>query len=182
MAENTYRSNTFKKPEKEKKGKSSKSQGKFSLKFFTDPRFKLAFGFFLVVTSLFLATAFVSYLFTGKADQSVIASLMSTDPLDAGRETQNWLGLAGAVTSHYMVFRWLGISAFLVPPLLFLLGFRMAFQRELLPTFQVFILFLFAGLWLSLLLGYLTHSIAGVNEVSFLSGGLGYELARLADG
>ena len=47
MAENTYKSNTFKKPEKEKKGKSSKSQGKFSFAFFTDPRFKLAFGFFL---------------------------------------------------------------------------------------------------------------------------------------
>jgi S-DNA-T family DNA segregation ATPase FtsK/SpoIIIE len=182
MAENTYKSNNFKKPEKEKKGRSSKSQGKFSFSFFTDPRFKLAFGFFLVVTSLFLLTAFVSYLFTGKADQSVIAALLTTGVADSGLETENWLGLAGAVTSHYMVFRWMGISAFLVPPLLFLLGFRMAFQRELLPTFSVFILFLFSGLWLSLLLGYLTHSIAGVNEVSFLSGGLGYELARLADG
>jgi S-DNA-T family DNA segregation ATPase FtsK/SpoIIIE len=182
MAENTYRSTTFKKPEKEKKGKSSKSQSKFSFSFFTDPRFRLAFGFFLVVASLFLFTAFVSYLFTGKADQSVIAALMTTGVLDSGQETQNWLGLGGAITSHYMVFRWMGISAFFVPPLLFLLGFKMAFQRELLPAFSVFILFLFAGLWLSLLLGYLTHSIAGVNEVSFLSGGLGYELARLADG
>jgi S-DNA-T family DNA segregation ATPase FtsK/SpoIIIE len=182
MAENTYKSNTFKKPEKEKKGKGSKSQGKFSFAFFTDPRFKLAFGFFLVVTSLYLITAFASYLFTGKADQSVIASLMSTGVVDSGLETQNWLGLGGAIASHYMIFRWMGISAFLVPPLLFLLGFRMAFQRELVPTFSLFILFLFAGLWLSLLLGYLTHSIAGVNEVSFLSGGLGYELARLADG
>ncbi|MEJ0056243.1 MAG: hypothetical protein WDN75_11640 [Bacteroidota bacterium] len=31
-------------------------------------------------------------------------------------------------------------------------------------------------------MGYLTHSISGATEVSFLSGGLGYELAYLADG
>jgi S-DNA-T family DNA segregation ATPase FtsK/SpoIIIE len=37
-------------------------------------------------------------------------------------------------------------------------------------------------LWLSLLLGYITHSLAGVNEVGFLSGGLGYELAKISDG
>lgn len=182
MAENTYKSNTFKKPDKEKKGKGSKSQGNFSFAFFKDPRFKLASGFFLIVLSLFLFTSFISYLFTGKSDQSVIQAIMDSSIIDSGYETRNWLGLGGAVTSHYMVFRWMGISAFFVPPLLFLVGFRLSFQRELLPTFSAFILLLFAGLWLSLLLGYLTHSIAGVNEVSFLSGGLGYELARLADG
>jgi S-DNA-T family DNA segregation ATPase FtsK/SpoIIIE len=36
-------------------------------------------------------------------------------------------------------------------------------------------------LWLALLLGFITHSIAGVTEVSFLSGGLGYQLAVIAD-
>lgn len=58
MAENSYKSNTFKKPEKEKKGKSGKSGSAFG--FFKDPRFHLAGGFFLLITSLFLFTAFVS--------------------------------------------------------------------------------------------------------------------------
>ena len=40
MAQNTYKSNTFKKPEKEKKGRSSKSKFKFD--FLKDPRLKLA--------------------------------------------------------------------------------------------------------------------------------------------
>jgi len=35
---------------------------------------------------------------------------------------------------------------------------------------------------LSLLLGYITHSMAGVTEIGFLSGGLGYELAKISDG
>ncbi len=184
MAENTYKSNTFKKPEKEKKakGSSSKSKFSFSFAFFKDPRFVLAAGFFLLIISLYLFTAFISYIFTGKADQSVVEALGSTDLIESGKEAENWLGLYGAITSHFLIFKWLGISAFFIAPLLFLLGFRMVFKRELLPIFSVFILSVFAGLWLSLLLGYITHSISGVTEISFLSGGLGYELARISDG
>ncbi len=182
MAENTYKSNTFKKPEKEKKPKAAKSKMKFNFSFFQDPRFILAFGFFLMIVGIYLFTAFFSYLFTGKADQSVVEALWNSSLIESGKEAENWLGLYGAVTSHYLIFKWMGVSGFFLPPILFLLGFKMVFKRELLPIFSVFILSVFAGLWLSLLLGYLTHSIAGVNEVSFLSGGLGYELAKLSDG
>ncbi len=181
MAENTYKSNTFKKPEKEKKSKGGKSKPRFSMEFLQDPRFHLALGFFLLITSLFLFTAFVSYIFTGKADQSVVEGLGETAVVESGRDTDNWLGLYGAVTSHYFIFRWFGISAFFIPPLLFLLGFRLMFKRTLISFFSAFTFSLFAGLWLSLLLGYLTHSISGATEISFLSGGLGYELAYLAD-
>ncbi len=181
MAENTYKSNTFKKPDKDKKGKAPKSKFKLNFSFFQDQRFILASGFFLVIVSLYLFIAFVSYLFTGKADQSVVEAFWTSEWLESGREAENWLGLYGAITSHYLVFKWLGISAFFVPPLLFMVGFKMVFKRELLPIFSVFILSVFAGLWLCLLLGYLTHTLAGVNEISFLSGGLGYELAKISD-
>jgi DNA segregation ATPase FtsK/SpoIIIE, S-DNA-T family len=181
MAENTYKSNTFKKPEKEKekekKGK-GKSKSKFNFGFFKDPRFHLAFGFLLLVGSIYLFAAFVSYLFTGKADQSVVEAMRSSD----AKEAANWLGLYGAVTSHYLIFRWLGIAAFFVPPILFLVGFKIVFKRELLPIFPAFVLSLFSGLWLCLLLGYITHGISGTSEVNFLAGGLGYELAYIADG
>jgi S-DNA-T family DNA segregation ATPase FtsK/SpoIIIE len=181
MAENTYKSNTFKKPEKEKKSKSGKSKSRFNLDFFRDPRFHLASGFFLLVISLFLFTGFLSYLFTGKADQSVVEGLGDSSLLESGRETDNWLGLYGAVASHYFIFRWFGISAFFIPPLLFLVGFKLVFKRTLLSFFSAFTFSLFAGLWLSLLMGYLTHSITGATEISFLSGGLGYELAYIAN-
>lgn len=182
MAENTYKSNTFKKPEKEKKSKSSKSKSRFSFDFFKDPRFILALGFFLLITSIFLFVAFLSYLFTGKADQSVIQALLDTSLYDSGAEVDNWLGLYGAITSHFLVYQWLGISAFFIPPLLFLLGFKLVFKRELVSIFSAFILFVFAGLWLSLLLGYITHSISGVTEFGFLSGGLGFSLAKISTG
>jgi len=181
MAENTYKSNTFRKPDKEKKSK-SKGKGKFTLSFLTDPRFKLALGFFLLISSLYLVTAFISYLFTGKADQSIIEAFGETNVLESGQEIENWLGYWGAFISHYFIFKWFGISAFFIPPILFILGFRFAFERTLLPLFSVFIFSIFSGLWLSLLLGYITNSISGVSEINFLSGGLGYELARISDG
>lgn len=178
MAHNTHKSNTFKKPEKEKKSKGDKTAINFQ--FFKDPRLKLAVGFFLLILSLYLITAFISYLFTGKADQSVVEAYGDLQMLESATEAKNWLGLYGAISSHYVIFKWLGVSAFFIPPLLFLLGFRMVFNRELLPIFSIFIFSLFAGLWLSLLLGYITHSISGFTEVSFLSGGLGYELALIS--
>src|SRR5579859_3798423 len=181
MAENTFKSNSFKKPEREKKSK-SKSKSWVGFAFFKDPRFSLAAGFFLIIVSLYLFTAFLSYLFTGKADQSVVEALWNTGIIESGREAENWLGLYGAVTSHYMIFRWLGISAFFMPPLLFLLGFKLVFKRDLVRLFPAFVFSVFAGLWLSLLLGYITHSMAGVTEIGFISGGLGYELAKISDG
>ncbi|MBS1683054.1 MAG: DNA translocase FtsK [Bacteroidetes bacterium] len=182
MAENTFKTNTFKKPEKEKKSKAGKSKTRFGFEFFKDPRFALALGFFLIIVSLFLVTSFISYLFTGKADQSVIEALTDNSLVDSGIETSNWLGIAGAWVSHYIIFRWLGISAFFIPPLIFFLGFRLVFKHDLVSLFSAFVFSAFAGLWLSLLLGYITHSMAGVTEVSFLSGGLGYQLAKISDG
>ena len=123
MAQNTYKSNTFKKPEKEKKGKSS-SKFKFNFGFFKDPRFKLATGFFLMIVGIYLFLALVSYLFTWRADESVVQAVSNSSLLEAGQEAENWLGLYGAVVSHYIIFRWFGIAAFFLPPLLFVVGFK----------------------------------------------------------
>jgi len=179
MAQNTYKSNTFKKPEKEKKSRGSKT--KLGFGFLKDPRFRLAVGFFLMIVAVYLFLSMLSYMFTGQADQSVVSS-QDSSTLESGREVKNWLGLWGAVTSHYFIFRWFGISAFFLPPLLFIIGFKVVFNRELLRIFSFSILSIFSGLWLSLLLGYMTMINDGVSEWSFLGGGLGYHLAILSDG
>ncbi len=180
MAQNTYKSNTFKKSDKDKKGKSSKQS--LSLDFLKDPKIPLALGFFILVSAVFLFIAFLSYLFTGKADQSVVEGVAGSGLLESGLEATNWLGLYGAVTSHYFIFRWVGISAFLIPVVLFIAGVKLAFKREILPLFSVVIFSVFTGLWLCLLFGYLTLSVEGVTEWSFLGGGLGYQLALLSHG
>jgi DNA segregation ATPase FtsK/SpoIIIE, S-DNA-T family len=177
MAQNTYKSNTFK---KEKKGKSSKT--KFSLSFFKDPRFKLAVGFFMMIVGLYLFLALFSYLFTGKADQSVVEALAETPLMESGKEAENWLGLYGAWISHLFIYRWFGVAAFAIPPLLFIVGFKIVFNRQLLPIYSFSVFAIFSGLWLCLLLGYMTMINDGVSEWSFLGGGLGVALASVSEG
>ncbi len=188
MAENTYKSNTFKKPEKEKekekkskKSSATESEKKPFFAFVKDPRFILAMGFMLMISSIFLFTALLSYLFTGKADQSVIEALASDTLLEAGREADNWLGLWGAIVSHAFIFRWFGIAAFFIPPILFIGGFRLVFKRNLASIVNTTIFSVFSILWLSLLFGYFTLQNEGVSEWGFLGGGLGYNLALVSD-
>jgi DNA segregation ATPase FtsK/SpoIIIE, S-DNA-T family len=186
MAQNTYKSNTFKKPEKEKKGKSSKSSFNFNLQFLKDPRFKLTSGFFLMIVGVSLFLALFSYLFSWQADESVVQSTLSPDDgsgiVDTGREAENWLRLYGAISSHFFIKRWFGISAFFIPPWLFLIGFKIVFNRELLRIFSYSIFAVFSSLWLCLLLGYMVQINEGGSEWSFLAGGLGYQLALLSEG
>jgi DNA segregation ATPase FtsK/SpoIIIE, S-DNA-T family len=142
MAQNTYKSNTFKKSEKEKKGKSSKK--KFNLDFLKDPRLKLAAGIFLIAVSVYLFLAEFSFLFTWRDDQSVVKELSRSPLLESGREVENWLGLYGAVISHYFINEWFGIAAFLIPPLLFVIGFNIVFSRQLLRVFPFTIFAIFS--------------------------------------
>ncbi|MTI24918.1 FtsK/SpoIIIE family DNA translocase, partial [Fulvivirga kasyanovii] len=178
MAKNTYKSNTFKQSKKEK----SRKKLKINFGFFKDKRFQLTSGFFLLISSLFLFTAFVSYLFTGKADQSVVEAIGQTGMLESGRDADNWLGLYGAFISHYFIFRWFGLAAFFTPPLLFLIGYRIVFHKEIISIYSTFAFCLFFTFWLSILLGYLVFSTEGVSEWGFLSGGIGYQLSIILEG
>lgn len=176
MAKNTYKANTFKKPEKKR------SLPRLRLGFINDRRFQLAFGFFLLALSLYLLTAFVSYLFTGKADQSVVEAIQQTGIKESGMEAENWLGLFGAVASHYFIFNWFGIASFLIPPLLFLLGIYMVYQKQLYSIERATYFVMFFLLWTSMLMGFVLLSSDEMSAWGFLSGGVGYELAVLFNG
>ncbi|MBL7835344.1 MAG: DNA translocase FtsK 4TM domain-containing protein [Cyclobacteriaceae bacterium] len=182
MAENTFKTNTFKKPEKEKKGKSSKSKGKFnwSLDFLKDPRFVLATGFVLIISSIFLFVSFVSFLFTWSADMSIIVPNGDSGVLEEAKEVQNWMRYLGAWSSHHIIYNGFGIGSFSIPVLLFIIGFKLAFKRTLLPIFQVTVFSVFAALWLGLLFGFLTLNVEGETEWSYLAGKVGFTLAQLS--
>jgi len=179
MAENTYK-NTFKTSNKKEEQKEGK-RFSFKFEFVQDKRFQLVSGFFLIILSIYFLTAFVSYLFTGKSDQSVVEAINQTGWIQSGLEADNWLGAYGAMISHYFIFQWFGLGAFLIPPFLFVLGYRVVFQKALVPTAAAFGFVLFFVLWLSLLFGYIIFHKEGPTEWSFLGGGLGYYLARLFD-
>ncbi|MDN3687817.1 FtsK/SpoIIIE family DNA translocase [Cyclobacterium jeungdonense] len=179
MTANTYKKNTFKKKSGPVKG-AEKPKRAFSWAIFKDKRWGLSFGIFFMMFAIFMFLAFLSYLFAGQADQSLVSD--SGVPLRTkGGETQNLLGYSGAVMSHYMIFRWFGLAALLFPPFLFIWGYRLSFKNNLISLSRYAFFSLFFLVWLGLLLGYLVHLIDGFNYLAFLSGGFGYELALIAD-
>lgn len=176
MGKNTYKSNTFKKSKKERKRIS------FNLGFLKDKRFYLTIGIFLLTAAFFFMTAFVSYLFTGKADQSVVEAFATTDIREAGFEIENWFGLLGALSSHYFIYKWFGISSFLMPPFLFLLGTYVLFKKQLVSIKRSFQFILFSTFWLGTLLGYITLDESNPVVFSYITGGIGFEIATIFHG
>jgi len=175
MAKNTYKSNTFKKGGQAKKS----TKPNFQWNFLKDRRLHLAFGFFLLTASIFLFTAFVSYLFTGQADMSILQSVSETGVKASGAEMDNWLGLLGAQSAYYFIFQWFGLAAFLIPPFLFLTGYRITFNKVIFSIKSAFTFMVFFLFWFSLLLGFMVFESGKITAFSFLCGGIGYELAVL---
>ena len=173
MAKNTYKK---RKPRKKKKQSVS-----IKLNFYDDRKFQIAVGLIFTLTSLFLFIAILSYLNTGKMDQSVVEAVMSTGIKDSGAEVENWFGVMGATVAHFFVFKWFGLSSLLITPLLFVIGYQLLYQRKLVPIFRFFIFTSFYLFWVSLLMGYFLLNSDEVSEWGFLSGGIGFEMAILLE-
>lgn len=182
MAQNTYRSNTF----KSNQGKSKKKKGpkkKLEIPFLKDRRLQLSVGFFLLLISVFVFVASVSYLFTGKADQSVVEAFFSDEQTvrALGQEAKNWMKLLGALVAHKLIFSWFGIGTFLIPPVLFIIGYKIVWGQELMKISRATAFAVFFMLWTSLLMGSMVKAGDDVSEWSFYSGGIGYQLSVYFD-
>lgn len=142
----------------------------------TDYRSTLTLGTLMLLISIGLLVAFVSYLISGTADQSAVASALARPLAESGSETRNWVGLVGASVGHAFVFRWFGVGALALPFIVFLAGYKLVFRRELLPLKRATVGLLFAAVWLSLLLGYIVLVTDSTETRSVWCGGIGYEL------
>jgi DNA segregation ATPase FtsK/SpoIIIE, S-DNA-T family len=156
--------------------------------FVRDRRFQLFLGFFFLIGSIYLTIAFVSFLFTGHADQSVTENVGNTTINQAGQETGNWLGLLGALVAQFLIRNGFGVAAFAAIPIVFFLGYKIVFRRAGVSFTYVLALCLFIMVWLSVLLGYVVLSIQGpgtdpavAHSLDFLCGRVGYETAFFLD-
>lgn len=181
MPSSSTKTNTFrKKGEKPKKANSSASKLNFSFGNIKNSKLVLALGIILMSLGIFLFFAFLSYLLSGEADQSLVMNSSEESTRSIARESQNWLGWLGAQASHLLIYRWFGVAAFLFPPFLFILGFRWAFKISLISLNRYLTFALFFTFWLGLLTGYIVILVKGYSYWSFLSGGFGYEMAKLS--
>ena len=149
------------------KTKSKKvSKPKFKLPNLTlNSQQKLIFGSFLVLLGILLFIAFLSFLFTGKADQSILSEFPSRTA-----ETQNWASQSGAWLSDFFIQRGFGISSFIFSGLIFLSGVYILLDLKKSKLRQHWFWGTSVVIWFSVLFGFVAH------KNGLLSGTVGYEL------
>ena len=169
MVKNTYR----------KKNRHKKGQQSFSMPVLKDKRLSITLGFVLQGTALFLLIAFVSHFFNGKVDQRIIESIREIGIKSSSLEINNWLGILGATSAYYFIFRWFGITAFFIPVLMYLMGHKLVYKRVRINLYRAFIFSIFSIFWLNLALGYIDLSRQDTDFFDNVLGGMGFELAIL---
>jgi len=127
-------------------------------------------GSILLLLSIYLFIAFLSYLFTWKIDQNYILNTNFWAFMFSGEEiiVSNWLGKFGAWMSHWFIFKGFGISSFIFSFLLFIAGVRLLLNIRLLPLRKTIAVCVVAIIWLSVFFGLFS------GKVTFLGGAFGY--------
>jgi S-DNA-T family DNA segregation ATPase FtsK/SpoIIIE len=123
------------------------------------------FGVFLMLFSLFICIAFISFFFNWQEDQSILDQLTNR-----AVKSNNLLGKIGAQLSHFFIYKGVGIAAFTIAFQLFLTGVSILFQRKLSKIVISWNWGLVAMVLVSVMLGFLHEKFA------LLSGVIGFEI------
>jgi S-DNA-T family DNA segregation ATPase FtsK/SpoIIIE len=130
---------------------------------------QVLFGGALLLLALLLTIAFISYLYSWKADYSTLGALTDRTVI-----AQNVLNKLGALISHFFIYQGVGLGAFLIPYLIGLSGYKLFFNgstRGLVSSWAWGIAHI---LWTCLTFGYLW------TEFPILSGIIGFEIHSFA--
>jgi S-DNA-T family DNA segregation ATPase FtsK/SpoIIIE len=126
---------------------------------------KIVLGCLLVLFSIALLLAFVSFYIYGQQDQSAVAELA-----DRSEVVHNWLGKFGAFLADLIVYKGFGLAAFIFVRLFFLTGIYMVLGLPLKKLKNIWFWDLFVIIILSVLFGFFATSVPE------LGGTIGYEL------
>jgi S-DNA-T family DNA segregation ATPase FtsK/SpoIIIE len=153
---------------KKSKAKSNKNASKTKFSWKLSNQQKLVFGSLLIILGVLLFVSFLSFLFTGKADQSIISEFP-----DRRQEAQNWAKLVGAQLSDFFIMRGFGIASFILSGLLFLSGVYVALNLNKSALLKHWIWGLLTMIWFSVFFGFFTH------KYDYLGGVVGFEINHL---
>ena len=126
---------------------------------------KLIIGSLLVLFSIGLLIAFVSFFLHEQEDQSAVNSIT-----DRNEVVQNWLGKIGAFLADALIYKGFGIASFLFVRLFFLTGLFLFLDLRLKKLKNIWFWDLFLIVILSVLFGFFATSVPE------LGGTVGYEL------
>ncbi len=118
------------------------------------------FGIILVLLSIYVIIAFISYFSTGQYDQSIILDHSPHEILNKNGEFKNSCGSFGAFVSYFFISRCFGLSAFIIPVFMGMAGLRLvrAYKINLLKWFFCLMI---AMIWFSVASAKLLTPIMG---------------------
>ncbi len=126
---------------------------------------KLIFGSLLIILGVLMFIAFLSYLFTGDADQSTLSQLTQREV-----EAENWLNKLGAWVSDIFINQGFGVSSFIFSGLLFLSGIYITLDIPKTRLTRHWIWGTLIAIWLSIFFGFFSH------RYDILGGTIGFEM------
>ena len=126
--------------------------------FFLDRRTQMIFGLILFAFAAVATLSYVSYLFTGTADQSVLA-MDHAERVQNRLEVKNMLGLPGAHLAQFMIDGSFGFVSILLVIMIAIYGLRLMHVLKDIRGVLMFCGGVFWVLWGSVLLGFAQQMI-----------------------
>ncbi|NEN25115.1 DNA translocase FtsK [Cryomorpha ignava] len=151
--------------------KKSTSSGGFK-QLLSDQRTHRIGGLLILFLCIYCLIAFTSFIFTWKADQSMLSDSWYAVLREGNYDAENWLGPLGAMVGHLFIHNWFGVMSFLFILIFFNLGFKVLFKKNLLPPVKTFFVSILAMVIFSPLLAFVFRA----ENAQFVGGAFGYEL------
>tara|TARA_R110000868_G_scaffold104694_2_gene288597 strand:+ start:6385 stop:8757 length:2373 start_codon:yes stop_codon:yes gene_type:complete len=149
-----------------KKAKSSKTtspkkRGSFKL----SKQNKIILGSLIMLFSIALFFAFISFYFTWQDDQSLLSEFSTRN-----KQARNLLNKFGASISHFFVYKGFGIASLIFTFLFFITGLKLFLSLKNIGLLRKWIWGLVFLIWISITLGFFA------DESPLLGGLVGYEM------
>ena len=135
---NCYLNMAKKKKEKRSRQAASFSEALGIKNIFSNDILWFFMGFIIIALAVYMLIAFISYISTGAADQTMIESAREGELMNTQVVFANTCGKLGAYISNYFIKCCFGLPAFLIPLFLILLGVHLikAYHVNLLKWFM----------------------------------------------
>ncbi|TDU40400.1 S-DNA-T family DNA segregation ATPase FtsK/SpoIIIE [Gelidibacter sediminis] len=150
---------------KKTKTKSSATTKTKKPKFKLTSQQKLIFGSLLMILGILLSIAFLSFFFTGEADQSTLTEIGTREVV-----AENWLNKLGAWVSDFFIMKGFGVASFIFAGLVFLSGIYVTLDINKSKLRSHWIWGTLVAIWFSIFFGFFAH------KYDALGGTIGFEM------
>ncbi|WP_422103962.1 DNA translocase FtsK [Winogradskyella sp.] len=157
-----------KKTTRKKRTTTAKAKPKAKLKrpsFKLSNQQKLIFGSLLIILGVLLFISFLSFIFTGKEDQSALSNFP-----ERSDTYKNWASQLGAWVSELFISKGFGIPSFIFSGLIFLSGVYVTLNLKKTKLRKHWIWGTLIVIWFSIFFGFFSH------KYDMLGGTIGFEM------